>query len=418
MSEAPGSMADPATQQCPWDYYARAHAQAPVHFDTTTGLWIVTGHAELAEAARRWEIFSSAIDMRRDVSTVDPSEAEALLRREGWIAPDVLSQVDPPRHRQFRKLVEGLFTGPAVKRLQSYLDAHVAELLDAFPTSGPVDFMNAFAVPLPIDVIVDQLGLPRAHGAWVKRWTDAIIETLNALISAERRLACTREIVQFQKYFVAQREARLLALEDSAAAPRDLLGALAIARKDNGELLTTEEYIALCAQLMVAGNETTRNHLLKGAWLLAQHGDLLDTLYRDPDLAANFVAETLRLEAPVQGLFRRCTQDVMLGGVALPAGARVVLSYGAANRDPRVFPDPAEIRLDRPNASQHMAFGHGIHSCVGRVLATAELTTAFAQLAKRYSRIELDPGFPMPQHRPHFSLRGLDSLVLRLTPRL
>jgi cytochrome P450 len=298
------------------------------------------------------------------------------------------------------------------------LDAHVAELLDAFPTSGPVDFMNAFAVPLPIDVIVDQLGLPRAHGAWVKRWTDAIIETLNALISAERRLACTREIVQFQKYFVAQREARLLALEDSAAAPRDLLGALAIARKDNGELLTTEEYIALCAQLMVAGNETTRNHLLKGAWLLAQHGDLLDTLYRDPDLAANFVAETLRLEAPVQGLFRRCTQDVMLGGVALPAGARVVLSYGAANRDPRVFPDPAEIRLDRPNASQHMAFGHGIHSCVGRVLATAELTTAFAQLAKRYSRIELDPGFPMPQHRPHFSLRGLDSLVLRLTPRL
>ncbi len=405
-------MADPGTQSCPYHYYERLHASAPVQLDAQTGLWIVAGHAELAEAARNWAVFSSEIDMRRDISTADTAAADALLQAEGWVAPDVLSQVDPPRHTQYRKLVERLFTGPAVKRLQSYLDAHITELFERFPASGPVDFMAQFAGPLPVDVIADQLGLPRESATSIRRWTDAIIETLNVMISAERRLACTRQIVEFQQYFVAARETK------RREPGTDILSMLAVARKDDGEELSTEEYIALSAQLMVAGNETTRNHLAAGTWLLTQRPDLLEALYTTPALAVAFVNETLRYESPVQGLFRRCTREIVLGGVTIPEGARVVLQYGAANRDPRQFPSPSEIRLDRPNAAQHLAFGQGVHACVGRVLATAELASAFRHLAARFERIELDPSRPPPAHKPHFSLRGLDQLWLTLSPRL
>ena len=324
----------------------------------------------------------------------------------------MLSQVDPPRHTRFRRLVAGFFTGPAVNRLQGYLDTHIVDLLNRLPASRPVDFMTHFAIPLPIDVIADQLGVPREDAPLIKRWTDAIIETLNAMITAERKLACTREIVDFQRYFVQLRERKI-------REPRnDILSTLAVANTDEGVALTTEEFIAICAQLMVAGNETTRNHLAKGAWLLTQRADLLQALHDEPTLAARFVDETLRLESPVQGLFRRCTRDYPLGGAVIPAGARVVLLYGAANRDPREFPDPAELRLDRPNVTRHMAFGHGIHGCVGRVLATAELTAAFRHLTQRFEKIELDPSACEPAHKPHFSLRGLDSLSLILTRRM
>jgi len=410
MSTTDLTMADPAVQRCPYPFYTALHASDPVHYDRHTDLWMITRYEDLAEAARLHEVFSSEIDMRRDVSTVDPTEADELLRREGWFAPDVLSQVDPPRHTSFRKLVERLFTGPGVKRMHAYLDAHVLELIAPFAERGRVDFLNEFAIPLPIDVIADQLGLPRQDASRLKRWTDAFIESLDAMISAPRRLECTRAIIEFQKYFVAQREAKTLD-------PRpDLLSGLAAARKDDGALLTTEEYLALCAQLLVAGNETTRNHLLAGMLMLANDPVLQQRLRAQPELIGRFVEESIRLESPVQGLFRRCTRDYVLGGVRIPEGARVVLMYGAANRDPAAFPEPDRLDLERANAHRHMSFGHGIHSCIGRVLATAELNIAFRRLLERLGSIRLAGDAPAPCHRPHFSLRGLDSLVLEFTP--
>jgi len=269
-----------------------------------------------------------------------------------------------------------------------------------------VDFIGEFAGPLPVDVIADQLGLPRADGLRIRQWTDAIIETLDVMITAERRLACTQRIVEFQRYFVARRE-------EKRAQPReDILSALAVARQPDGTELSTEDYVALCAQLMVAGNDTTRNHLTKGMYLLTQDPKLQARLRREPALIPRFVEESLRVEAPVQGLFRTCREDVVLGGIAIPKGAKVVLLYGAANRDPSAFPDPGRIDLDRPNAQRHLSFGHGVHSCIGRVLATAELTLSFRRLLERLDNIRLDPDFPAPRHRPHFSLRGLDSLNL------
>ena len=400
------TLADPGVHRCPFGYYATMQDESPVHYDRHTDLWMITRYDDVVSAAGAWERFSSHIDMRRDVSNVDPTEADELFKREGYFVEDVLSQVDPPRHTPFRRLVEKLFTGPTVKRMHDYLDTHVVELIDAFADRGRADFYHEFAVPLPVDVIADQLGLPRSDGMKLKRWTDAFIASFDATITAERKLECVKGILEFQKYFVAKRDEKLAQPGD------DLLSMLVAARKDDGTPLTIEEYLALCAQLMVAGNETTRNVLLAGLHKLVTDPALQTRLRRSPDLIPRFVDEMLRLEAPAQGLFRRCTREVTLGGVTLPEGAKVLLLFGAGNRDPRAFPNPDEVVLDRPNGNRHLAFGYGIHSCIGRTLATAELTIAFTRLLERLDDIRLAPDAPTPQIIPHFNMRGLDSLSI------
>lgn len=398
------TMADPAINACPYEYYGRMHAEAPVHFDARMGLWLVTRYADIVEASHKWDVFSSHIDMRRDVSTVDPTEADALFLREGWLVADVLSQVDPPRHTTFRRMVERLFTGPVVRRMHAYLDEHVLELMAPFEKRGHADFLAEFASLLPLDVVADQLGLPRTDGALLRRWSDAFIASFDPTITAARKLELSRIILEFQRYFVAWRTRK------SERPGEDLLSMLVATRRDDGAALSTEEYLALCAQLMVAGSETTRNHLLAAMRMLCDAPALQARLRADPARVPKFVEESLRLEAPAQGLYRRCTRDFELGGVTIPAGAIVMVMYGAGNRDPQVFPEPATLDLDRPNSNRHMAFGYGIHSCIGRTLATAELTIATGRLLERLGPIRLARDQPRPSHLFHFNMRALASM--------
>jgi cytochrome P450 len=398
------TMADPVINESPYDYYAKMHREAPVHYDERMGLWLVTRYDDIVEASEKWDAFSSHIDMRRDVSTIDPSQADDVFRREGWLVADVLSQVDPPRHTTFRKMVERLFTGAVVKRMHAYLDEHVLELLAAFERRGSADYLNEFALLLPLDVIADQLGLPRSDGALLRRWSDAFIGSFDPTISAERKISLVRTILEFQRYFVAWRQKK------SETPSEDLLSMLVAARNEDGAPLSTEDYLALCAQLMVAGSETTRNHLLSIMLMLCDAPDLQAKLRAQPELIPNFIKESLRLESPAQGLYRRCTRDFELGGVTIPAGATVMMMYAAGNRDPNMFAAPEQLDLERSNSNRHMAFGHGIHSCIGRTLATAELNIATRRLLERLGPIRLASNRPRPAHMFHFNMRALDSL--------
>jgi cytochrome P450 len=398
------TMADPAINGRPYDYYARMHAEAPVHYDARMGLWLVTRYADIVEASHKWDVFSSHIDMRRDVSTIDPTETDELFLREGWLVADVLSQVDPPRHTTFRKMVERLFTGPVVRRMHAYLDQHVLELMAPWEKRGHADFLAEFALLLPLDVIADQLGLPRTDGALLRRWSDAFIGSFDPTISAQRKLELVRIILEFQRYFVAWRTKK------TEKPGEDLLSMLVATRTEDGAPLGTEDYLALCAQLMVAGSETTRNHLLAVMLMLCDNPSLQQRLRRSPDLIPRFVDESLRLESPAQGLYRRCTRDFELGGVRIPAGAIVMVMYGAGNRDPETFPLPGALDLERPNGNRHLAFGYGIHSCIGRTLATAELNIAVRRLLERLGPIRLAANEPRPTHTFHFNMRGLDSM--------
>lgn len=404
------SLADPAVQQCPYHLYATLHRESPVYFDPVMNLYLITRYEDVVAASLDFETFSSHIDMRRDVALADVSPSDALYREQGWVVEDVLSQVDPPRHTIFRKIVDRLFTGPAVKRLHGDLDTHVNELIDGFAMRGRADFLGEFALRLPIDVIADQLGLPRTAGADIKRWTDAYIESFDPTISPEHKLECTRRIIEFQNYFMARRAEKI------AAPAADLLSMLAVAERPDGERLSDEEYLALCAQLMVAGNETTRNHLMAAMRMLVDDPALQSRLRAAPDLIPRFIDESLRLESPAQGLYRRCTRETTIAGTTIPAGAIVLLMFAAGNRDAHQFPNPEALDLARPNANRHLAFGHGIHSCIGRTLATAELTFAITRLLERLGDIRLDPQHPPLRYKPHFNMRALESLHIVFTP--
>jgi len=397
-------MSDPETNACPYNYYAFMHTNAPVHHDKAMDIWIVSRNADIIEASNNWQVFSSHIDMRRDVSKLDLSASDDLFLKEGWLVADVLSQVDPPTHSIYRRIVQNLFTGPAVKRLHDYLDAHVLEFINAFEQRGEADFLNEFALFLPLDVIADQLGLPRSHAERLRRWTDAFIASFDPTISAEKKLDLSRQILEFQHYFVAWRQKKIETPSD------DVLTMLSTFKTENGEPLSTESYLALCAQLMVAGNETTRSQLLSAMLMLCEDPALQARLRQNPALIPAFIDESLRLESPVQGLYRRTTREVTLGDVTIPQGATVMLMYAAGNRDPAAFPQPARLDLERPNRNRHLAFGHGIHSCIGRSLATAELVIAFSRLLERLANIRLSPDHPRPARLFHFNMRSLDSL--------
>lgn len=405
------TIADRAVQERPYDYYRAMHTQAPVTYDPATDLWMVADHALVTEVLAKWEIFSSEIDLRRQVGGPDPAASDALFAAEGYVVRDVLSQLDPPRHTFYRGLVGRLFTGPVVKRMEDYLRHHATELIDGFIDRGSCDFFAEFAIPLPLWVIADQLGVPKTDMVDFKRWTDAIIETMGLMLSPERKLECTRAIIEYQHYFVER------IAEKRAEPADDILSGLVSARHEDGSLLTTEELLGLIQQLLVAGNETTRNHLGKSMLLLIRHPEQQAALRADLSLVPNFVEESLRLESPVQGLFRITREETTLGGVTLPEGAKVYVCYGAANRDEKVFPAAGTLDIHRPNANRHLAFSHGIHRCIGQMLARKELVIALTALLTRLDNLALAPDQPPPSHAPSFILRGLTGLSLTFTRR-
>ncbi len=403
------TIADPRIQECPYDYYRAMQEQEAVHYDPQTDLWMIADYDLAVEALRSWEVFSSAIDMRTDVGGPDTSESEALFAQKGYIVRDVLSQVDPPRHTVFRKLVDRTFTAPVVRRMEGYLTRHTEQLIDVFIDKGRCDFFAEFAVPLPLGVIADQLGAPQEDLDKFKIWTDAIIETLGIMLSAERKLECTELIIEFQHYFVDR------IAEKRLHPANDILSELVAARHEDGSEFSIEELLAVIQQLLVAGNETTRNHLAKSLWLLIQNQDQQQMLRTDPSLVPNFVEESLRMESPVQGLFRTTTHDTVLGGYAIPKGAKIYVAYGAANRDEKMFSQADTLNVRRNNAIRHLAFGQGIHRCIGQMLARKELEIAITALLRRMNNIALDPAYPAPHHAPSFILRGLTSLHITFT---
>jgi cytochrome P450 len=273
------------------------------------------------------------------------------------------------------------------------------------PTMARIEAVSQLAIPIPIKVIADMLGLDRALAPRVKIWSDASVEPLGMMASDERLVECARLIREFQDFIAAELEAR-------RSSPRDdLLSRLVSARDADGVGFTMPEMLSLTQQFLVAGNETTTNAIAAGVQLLAERPDLAEDLAADPDPAR------LRLESPVQGLFRVVRRDVEIGGVHLPAGARIMLRFAAANRDPAKYHEPDTLDVVRSNAGTHLAFGAGIHHCIGANLAREELVQTFDMLLARARGFAFVPGKNDYRHHPSMILRGLKRLHIRFEPR-
>jgi cytochrome P450 len=257
------------------------------------------------------------------------------------------------------------------------------------------------------------MGLPQEDILPVKLWCDARIERMGgSLISYERDLEAARQVVEFQYYLFKKIEERRTAPGD------DLISHMVTAHVEGfgGRSLTTEELISMIDIILLGGNDTTINLLSSGMALLLQHPGQLALVYADPSLIPNFVEEAMRVESPVQCLFRTAKADAEVGGVRVPQGSRLAILYGAANRDAEQFPDPDHFDVRRPNAKMSVAFGAGIHFCLGASLARLEGKVAFETLLTRLRNVRLAEGKNDFRHTINPIVRGLKQLHLEFDP--
>ena len=390
----------------PYPAYARLRDSAPVHWCEPWRAWVVTSHAANLEVLRQPDAFSSAgyeLAMLEAIEQARPGAAPSLVAH---YSTEVVSITDPPAHTRLRRLLVDSFMPRVVAQLRPRVAALVGSLLDDLGGAGEVDLLGRFAYPLPALVIGELLGMPREDGQRFMGWSADIVAFVGTgavdVGRVDRAELAMREFRDALRPLIARRRR-----EPSD----DLLGRLARPGPGpNG--LTDDELIATCVTLLFAGHETTANLIGNGLLALLRHPPQLSRLREQPDLAERAVEELLRFDSPVQRNRRSATRPVELMGERIARGDRVLAFLGAANRDPATFADPDLLDVERA-PGRHLAFGHGIHYCVGAALSRLEAPLALTALIERYPRLELAGG--AIRWKPNIAFRGLEELRVRLS---
>ncbi|MGH8927948.1 MAG: cytochrome P450 [Acidimicrobiia bacterium] len=313
--------------------------------------------------------------------------------------------LDPPDHTRLRRLVSKAFTPSRVESLEPRVVALADELLDAFLEDGEIDLMQSFANPLPVLVIAELLGLPASDREQLKKWSDGVALLLDPFPTQAAVATFEKSVAELDQYLRDQFEQRR-----RHPAP-DLIGALVSAR-DGTDALTDNELFSMVVLLLAAGHETTSNLLGNSVLALTRNPDQRQTLDQGPQAMANAIEELLRFDPPVQRTSRVAMAPIEVGGVELVPGDLAFLVLAAANRDPAIFESPDRLDLARPNARDHLSFGHGIHHCLGAPLARLEGRVGLARLYRRFPRLEADPG--AVTWRSSIVLRGPERLPVRV----
>ncbi|MGH3239125.1 MAG: cytochrome P450, partial [Spirillospora sp.] len=354
---------EPPHLENPYPLYARARREAPVFHSPEFGLWFVARYDDAWTMLKDTERFSSRF-LLRTPADAPPAVDEVL--REAYPELPMLVNDDPPSHTRTRGLVSHAFAPRLVAALEPTVREIVTRLVDGFAPAGGADLIAELAYPVPIEIICSLVGLPVEDRGRLKRWTDDLVTLGSPGTGGERQLECARSSVAFQHYLEAQVEGRRREPRD------DLLTALIDARVDREQPLDTAELVNLLIVLVFAGHETTTNLIGNLLVLLLERPEMLRAVRDDPSLTDDVITEGLRMDGPVQGMFRMATEEVALGGARIPAGAKVMALFGSANRDETVFADPDRFDPGRSNNHRHLAFGRGIHACLGAALARLE----------------------------------------------
>ena len=403
---------DPAVLQCPHAAYRRLRAEAPVLRDAATGIFQVSSYDLVCKTALDSDTFSNAFgDALRGRD--GPSPDVRAIMADGYEPMDTMLTADDPDHARYRKLVFKAFTPARVSKMAGNMTAIVDELIDGFIDAGEVDLATAFSQPLPLRVIAGELGVPVADLDKFKRWSQAFVDQLSQMAGAEGESRAAREIVAFQHYFAERLEERRREPADDILSD---LATVTLTEEGDPRGLTTREALSIIQQLLVAGNETTAHTISEGMKLLIEHPDQMAAVIANKDLIPGLVEESLRMLTPTQNMWRVAKRDAELAGVAIPAGSIVLLRYGSANRDETRFEDAETFDVRRANVRRHLAFGYGIHVCLGAAMARQEMVIAFSGLLTRARNWRFTPGRNDFVHPPNILLRGLIELHLSFDP--
>lgn len=354
---------DHAIQDDPYPVYRWLRDESPVYWNAEREFWTLARFDDIRRAVHDHERFSSAggIMVGQDVISD--------LTSSQW--PTMIT-LDPPRHDELRRLVSRAFTPRAIAGMEDDVRAIARSLLDDLP-GREFDLVEGFSGPLPVMVIAQMLGVPVSDRVEFKRLSDEMVQAdPDDPATVERAVAAGAELYRYFHGSIAERRAR----------PADDLMSALIAVQDEGQRLDDRELLGICFLLLAAGNETTTNLISNATVVLSDHPDERRRCADDPGRIPAMLEEVLRFESPVQGLARTLTVDVEVHGETMRAGDKVLLLYASGNRDEREFDDADRFLVGRP-VERMLAFGHGIHYCLGAVLARLEARVAFEELLAR-----------------------------------
>ncbi|MFM8819593.1 MAG: cytochrome P450 [Phenylobacterium sp.] len=399
---------DMAILQDPHPYMERLRKEAPVYRDPHTGFVSVATFDLIREVCAQPNRFSNGFSevLRKGArQEIDPEEQAA----QNALIPGVetLLTADPPVHTRYRKLAMKAFTMKRVEAMSPHVSAVVEELACTVAPLGTCEFKSAFANHLPMIVIADALGVPRSDMDMFRIWSDAFITRMNGLAGKEARVGAAGRIGEYQQYFLERIAEKRTAPTDDVIS--DLVHA-DLSEDGDARKMTDAELLSIFQQLLVAGNETTAHSLTAGMFYLISNPGLEDLLRSQPAIVPNFVEETLRYLSPTNNMYRVATEDCEIGGVPVNKGDLILLRYGSGNRDNAVFADGDRFDVRRENAKEHLAFGAGIHHCIGAQLARREMTIAWPILLRRMHDFRFAAGRNSFMYLPTILMRGVSEL--------
>lgn len=379
---------DPAIAAQPFEAYQSLHREGRVHYNPKRATWVLN----------RLEDVRAAL---RDTDRINSSQGVTRIR----MAADLVVLTDGEQHSRLRKQVQPAFTKRALDSWRAITEGIAAEVVDRVIANPGCDVVAELAIPMPLRVIAGILGIPEADIADFRRWSERSVQIINFTPSPSGVVAMTKAagaVLALRRYLLAQLGSGHL--KESGT----VLGRLLEHNTDG--TLTDDQLFFIAMLLLIAGNETTTN-LLGGMFdTFATYPEQYDRLRADPDLIPMAIEELLRFTSPIQNLYRYTCTDYPVGDVTIPAGSRVLLSFGAANRDPDAFDAPDSFRVDR-NPRMHVAFGYGAHMCIGAPLARMEAEAVLRQLVTRVERIT---AVGPTSWSTNSSLRGPTKLPIRL----
>ncbi|MFF1871475.1 cytochrome P450 [Streptomyces sp. CB03911] len=391
---------DPRMRSDPYPFYARLREAEPVH-RTPFGFWVISGFQEASQILRDPRVTS---EFHRDRRWAE--------HRGGWDSPVVedtrmwMLMLDGGAHRRIRGLVNPVFTARSVQDMRPRIAAILKKILDDMGAGEGIDLIDSLALPLPVTVICGLVGLPVEDREQCRKWTEAIGHVVDPALDEATQQTMNTSLVEFRAYIAEHLAKRRTEPQD------DILTRLMLAEVD-GERLSDDEVIANVLLLFNAGHETSVNLIGNGVLALLRHPDQLRKLRADPGLIEEGVDEFVRYDAPVQLVARITTADVEVGGQTIPAGSKVMVLLGAANRDPRRYENSEALDMTRTDIKP-LAFGGGPHYCIGALLGKIEGRLVFTELLQRYRNISLTTEDVV--WRPHVNFRGLSELRLDLIP--
>ena len=384
------TLTDPDILKRPYPHYEILRKQAPVYFDERLHAFVVTRYADVQQAVRMPEVLSNELAFAEVMRSPWQDEIDEFMWKEGF-GPHIITntlQVDPPKHARRRKFISDAFNAHAATAMEPQIKQVVQEAMAPWLDTGETDLMRAYAQVVPILTICELLDFPKDRVAEMGQWADSAVGQVSLQGDKEEAYFHARNVMDLQRFIME-------AVEERRKNPGDdLISQLVYARIDDDEqpTLTPEELMPMCVVVVAGGIDTTRNGIAWGCYNLAGDPELFQLLKHSDQqekLLRQFIEETLRQQGPVPQLPRKAREDCEIGGVAIPKGSNVFISWAAANHDEEKFPEPEKFDIHRKNAGTHLAFGTGIHRCVGNMVARMEMKCALLGLLQELETLEL-----------------------------